>query len=176
MKSTNSITFSSDTGNIKRSDLDETSKMTEEYFGMEKDPDQMPATKENRDWLYEKALVCINLVRDGNKIIGYTFLLPCSKMLMDKFLNKEITEAKLAEAVRESTMSKSPEAIYLCASIFLKEYRGQGLATSAFKKQIDKFLCKNKPILFYEAYSVEGKKLAERVAKVTGLPLKAKIS
>ena len=177
MKPSKEITFSSDTGEIQRKDLDVTSKMSEDYFGMQKDPDQIPATKKNRDWVYANAEFCLNIVRDGRKIIGYAFLLPCTRALMDKFLSKNINEATLLESIKKKSTSDSPETIYLCASIFKEQYRKQGLATLAFKKMIDKLTPNGnyKPVLFYWGYSEAVKRLAEKVAKITDLELRARL-
>jgi hypothetical protein len=68
------ITFSSDTGEISREDMDVTSKIAEEYFEMEHDLEQIPATNENRDWIYNKIPECLDIIRNGEEIIGFTFM------------------------------------------------------------------------------------------------------
>ena len=81
--------------------MDETSRISEEYFGMEKDQNQMPATSENRDWVYKNIPDYVNIMRDNGKIIGYAFMLPCSKKLMEDFLAKKINEAILFEGIKK---------------------------------------------------------------------------
>ncbi len=170
------ITFSSDDSSISREDLNETSKMAEEYFEMEQNSDQIPATDENRDWIFDNIPEYLNIIRNEGKIIGYVFLLPCSKDLMEKFLRKKITEARLFEEIKKNEFSNNPEAIYLCASVLRKEFRGLGLATRAFLKSIRKITKngKNKPILFCWIYSSEGEKLVKRIANSTGIELRSR--
>lgn len=171
------ITFSSDTGLITRKDLEITSQMSEDYFGMQKDPDQMPATEENRDWVYKNSLDYLNIVKDNGKIIGFAFMLPCNKILMQDFISGKISEAKLVEGIKSLKLKNPSQTIYLCSSILDEEYRGKGLATLAFIKSIDKVTSnkKHKPILFYWGYSEEGKRLVERIANLTGLEVRSRI-
>ena len=149
--------------------------MSEEYFSMQKDSGQMNATEENKEWVYKNAENCLNIVRNNDEIIGYAFALPCNKKLMKDFLSKKISEKELFEQIK-NTKIKKPEAIYLCASVVKKEFRRRGLATSAFVKIINKIIynIKTKPILFYWGYSKEGERLAEKVANLTGLKLRAR--
>lgn len=146
-----SISFSSDDGKFSREDLNETSRIAEDYFGMQNDVSQIPATKETKDWIYRNAKDYLNIVRSDENIVGYAFMLPCNKKLMNDFLNKKINEAELFEGIKKIKLVKIPETIYLCASFLKEDFRGRGLATKAFIKSINK-ITKNgeyKPILFY---------------------------
>lgn len=168
------ISFSSDDGKISRKDMDTTSKMTEDYFGMEKDPEQIPATSENRDWVYKNIPDYVNIIRNGDEIIGYAFLLPCNRELMDKFISRKISEAELFERIKKIKLDKIPETIYLCASIVREKFRGRGLATEAFVKALNKLTHNGmeKPFLFYWKYSNEGERVAHKIADKTGLELR----
>ena len=170
------ITFSSDSGKISRKDLDETSKITEEYFGMKKDPNQIPATSENKDWVYKNIPDYLNIIKNNGKIIGYSLLLPCNRTLMDNFVKKKINEAGLFEGIKMVKLDGIPETIYLCASIVKEDFRKRGLATSAFIKVINKITHngKEKPILFYWKYSREGGRLVKKVAEITDLELRVR--
>lgn len=167
------ISYSSDDGRLSRKDIDITSEMSEQFFKMKKDPSQMAATIQTRDWIYRNAANCLNVIRNNGEIVGYTFLVPCSKKLMNDFVSKKIDEAKLIGEIEGSKLPAFPESIYLCASIVKEEFRGQGLATIAFTKLISKMISRTpvKPVLFYWQYSNEGGKLAKRVAAETGLEL-----
>jgi hypothetical protein len=169
----NNITYSSDDGKISREDIDITSEMSEQYFEMEKDPSQMAATVETRNWVFNNLRDYLNIIRNNNKIIGYVFRLPCNATLMNEFITKKIDEATLIAKIKKSKIPKSPDAIYLCASIVKKEFRGKGLATIASVKMISKIINKSKvkPCLFYWEYSKEGGKLDRRIANETGLKL-----
>ncbi len=171
----NNISFSSDEGKISREDLDETSRITEEYFGTEKDPSQMATTPQNRDWIYKNARGYLNIIRNNGEIIGYVFMLPCNKRLMEDFVTKKIDEATLFEGIKKMKLDGVPETIYLCASIVKEEFRGKGLATAAFVKAINYVThnLRSKPTLFYWRYSKEGEKLAKRV-EMSGLELRVR--
>lgn len=170
------ITFSSDVGGVKRGDIDVTSKMTEEYFGMEKDSSQISNTKEMRDWIYKNNKNYLNIIKDDRGIIGYSFFLPCTKKLMEEFVNNKITEAELVEQIKKIQFSGVPESIYLCSVIVDKKFQGRGLATSACIKIINKVTDngKQKPVLFYWEYFDEGGKLARKIAKLAGLELRVR--
>lgn len=168
------ISFSSDTGEIKLNDLNMTSRISEEFFGTHNDASQIPTTQKTRDWIYKNAKDYLNLVRVGDKIIGYAFLLPCNKIFMDEFISKEINEAKLFEKIKNLNTKRIPETIYLCASVIKEEFRGKGLSTTATIKIIRKVTdnLKKKPILFFWGYSKNGKKTAKKVSKLINLKLK----
>ncbi|MFA5856312.1 MAG: GNAT family N-acetyltransferase [Candidatus Pacearchaeota archaeon] len=170
----NDITYSSDKGKITQKDLNESSKISEDYFGTQKDSNQIPTTRQTRDWIYKNAQDYLNIIRSDGEMVGYTFMLPCNRILMDCFLSKKINEAELFEEIKKMKLKDTPETIYLCAAVLKEEFRGKGLATTAFVKAINKIIQngKNKPILFYWKYSEEGGKLSQRVAKFTGLELK----
>ncbi len=171
------ISFSSDHFSINREDLDEAGKMAEEYFELNQNPDQIPATEENGDWIFHNIPEYINIIRKDGKIIGYAFLLPCNNELMEKFLKKKINEAKLFEKIKKLKFKGIPETIYLCASFLRKEFRGLGLATTAFIKMINKITQngKNKITLFCWIYSSDGEKLAKRIANTTGFELRTRM-
>ena len=132
------IVFSSDNGIVNLEDLEETRNISEDYFGTQDDPNQIPTTQETRDWIYKNAKDYLNIIRDNNEIIGYTFLLPCNKKLMQDFISKKINEAELFKKIKKLDFKKYPETIYLCASILKEEFRGKGLSTIAAIKTIKK--------------------------------------
>ncbi len=168
------ITFSSDTGDIKRADLEITAKMAEDYFGTETDSEQIPTTVEVRDWVTTHIPDYLNIIRDKQEIIGYAFMLPCSSRLMHKFLAKRINERVMYEGIKKMKKLKNPEAIYLCASFVKEKYRGKGLSTTAFVKAINDITHqgKNKPVLFYWAVTAAGERVVRKVAEMTGLELR----
>ena len=49
--------------------LSATCNVSKSDFGMQKDPNQMSATKENRDWVYKNAPDYLNLTRNNGRII-----------------------------------------------------------------------------------------------------------
>ncbi len=168
------ITYSVDLGNLKRKNMDITSEMAQDYFGMQTDPNQIPAMNENRDWIFNNIPDYLNIIKSGDEIIGYALLLPCSISMMNKFIQRRINESKLFEEIKRMKIPKNPEAIYLCAAFIKKEYQNKGLATNACLNMIDKITQKgkNKPILFYLKFSEEGEKVATKISRLTGLELK----
>jgi len=168
------ITFSSDTGNIRRADLEVTAKMAEDYFGTDTDLEQMPTTKEVRDWVAENIPEYLNIIRDDQTIIGYAFMLYCSLKLMNDFLAKKINEREMFEGIKKLREYKNPKVIYLCATFVKEQYRGQGLSTTAYVKMIEKIIKegKIKPILFDWAFTPEGANIGKKIAEKTHLVLK----
>lgn len=167
------ITFSSDTGPWKREEIDETSRLTEEFFGMQNDSDQIPATKENRDCVFKNTNNYLNIIKNDGEIIGYFFILPCTNVLMNQFVNKEINEARLFEEIKKVKWKGCPESIYFCSVIIKSEFRRKGLASLAAEKTINK-ITKNgkyKPNLFYWAYSKAGEKMGAKLASIHNLKL-----
>lgn len=169
------ITFSSEQKKFARKDLDETSMMAEKYFGMEKDPNQIPATKENRNWIYKNLSNYVNIIKNNDKIIGFVFVIPCDLRLMKKFVDGKINESELFENVKKIEL-KNPKAIYLCSAFVNEKFRGKNLATSAMIKTIKNVTSngRNKPVLFYWKYSSDGEKLSKKISNLTGLDLVAR--
>ncbi len=173
MKSSEKITFSSDTGKVTRDDIEETSRMSVEYFFQKEDKTQMFPTPEYKEYVYKKSKNYLNVIKSNGEIIGYVFMLPCTIELMNEFLSKRIDENILVERITKIKFNGVPEAIYLCASIVKEEYRRRGLATTAFMKLIKKITknAKKRPVIFYWAYSPEGKALNEKRKKLIDLEM-----
>ncbi|MDO8661233.1 MAG: hypothetical protein Q7K43_05050 [Candidatus Woesearchaeota archaeon] len=167
------IIFSSDSGGFTREDLEVTSKISEDYFGTKKDPEQFPVCSESKEWMFTHQQ-CLNIMKSKGVPVGYSLMFPATTKLMNDFCDKEITEAELFESIKK--FKQKPDALYLCASIVEEKFRKQGLATTGFVKLIKNMVSQIKycPVLFYWEYSEEGKKLAEKVAKITCLQLRAR--
>ncbi len=157
------ITYSTDAG-LTYKDLRDTAEMAEKYFGTEKDPSQMPTDENASKWLLENIPDCVNVIKDNEELIGFTFIIPCNEDIMNQFLSKKINEAQLYEEVKKQKAHKNFTAIYLCSAFIKPEYRRKGLAAKAVMKSIKK-ITKKIPTLFFEAYSEEGKKTADAMAK-----------
>jgi len=155
------ITYSSDT-KLTFKDLRDTAELAEKYFGTKKDPEQMPTDENESRWLYENIPECVNVIKDNDKEVGFTFIIPCNKEIMDKFLSREINEAQLWEKVKREINYKNFTTIYLCSAFIIPRYRRKGLAVKAVLKSIDKIKrTKQIPTLFFEGYSEDGKKAVE---------------
>src|SRR3989338_2731456 len=111
-------------------------KISEEFFGTESDPDQMPITQESADKL--QSIHPDTIVYKFDEVsnpIGWAVVVPTSLAVMNKFINKEITEKDLLD---EATKEKKFESIYLCAAFVLPKFRRKGYATELFKEAIQK--------------------------------------
>ncbi|MDP4012111.1 MAG: GNAT family N-acetyltransferase [Candidatus Nanoarchaeia archaeon] len=170
------ITFTSEVG-LTREDIAESGRLAEQEFGMEADPDQIQISEKTYDWIYNHIPDCLNVIKLKGEVIGHTFIIPCSEILMNKFLNKEITENELFEKIKKTVTVKNFETIYLCAAFIKSEFRRQGLASKGMVNSIKKLLSKRdiKPTLFYWAFSEEGKKLATKIAENVDLDLKGRL-
>lgn len=167
------IIYSSDTNKASKEDVEIISQMAENYFKMREDPTQIKAAKETKEWIYTKFPESLNIIKNKDRIIGFTWVLPCSKELMNQFLEKKLNEFELFERIKQRTRKEKIESIYLCSSIIEKDFQNRGLATKGFVKSI-KLITKNKHsniTLFYWPFSKEGKALAEKVAKLTNFEL-----
>jgi GNAT superfamily N-acetyltransferase len=96
-------------------------------------------------------------------------IIPTTKEVMDDFLLKKITEKEILDRTPHGVKYDS---IYLCSALVLPEYRGKGLAkqmvTDAIQSIMNQHSIKS---LFVWSFSIEGKKLANAVAKEFNLPL-----
>jgi len=148
-------------------------KLAEDYFGTHYDKEQAKITKERGIWIHDNLPDCLNIIKCNNEVIGFTFILPATKLLMKKFIMHKINEEQLFKKVQNLINFKNFETLYLCSAFIKPEFRGKGLATKGFTKSIKKITKnKQKPTLFYWAYSKEGNKLALKIAKLTKLKIK----
>ena len=117
-----------------QSEIEETNKIAEELFGTEKDETQAKPTLENALELIsieKNNFICL---KDGDKIIAWSVVLPTSKESMEHFLKGKINERELFDI---SVPNPSFEALYLTAVIVLPQYRKKGIGSSLIKKQIE---------------------------------------
>ena len=171
----NNITFSVDYGRVSDKEADEVMALAEEYFKTESDSEQAKVNNENKNWIHNNIPECIDVIKDKEKIIGFTLIFPCKQETMSLFLNEKINEDELLELIKKELNYKEFDSIYLCQALIIPEYRRKGLAMKGLIKSIEKIISfsKNKkPVLFYWPFSNEGKKLAEKISEKTGLKLK----
>ena len=171
------ITFSVDEGRLSMKDHIKAAKMMNEYFKTDDDPEQATINMDNIKWVQENIIDCGDVIKFNGEIIGNTFILPCNKELMNKFLFKEINENQLFEEIKKKINYNNFDTIYLCSSFIKPEYRGKGLAIQGRIKSIKKIIGKRKikPILFYDAWTPEGDKSCKKVAEILGFEIKKRI-
>jgi hypothetical protein len=166
------ITFSTDTKEILKEDLGNILRIAKREFETDTDKDQIQPQGAYKDPIWKRNPNALNIIKEGKKFVGYTYLIPTSKELMNRFLKRGITEREL----RDITIKQNPdvEAIYLCAAYIEPEYRNNGLAKKAAIKSIRAISkgMKNKPYLFFWGYSKEGEKSAKGIANEIKFQLK----
>ncbi|HTC00425.1 MAG TPA: hypothetical protein VK705_07060 [Ferruginibacter sp.] len=145
-------------------------QLADEVFSSRTDPNQLS--------IDEKVIKRLQLIHpatmseydDGNGPAVWILVIPTTLNLMERFLEKKISEKELYEL---TLLKTKYEALYLCSAMTLQEYRGKGIAKKLIIQAIEN-IKKDHPIksLFVWAFSKEGDALAERVAILTELPLK----
>jgi GNAT superfamily N-acetyltransferase len=141
-------------------------KISEEFFGSQSDPDQMPINQESADKLFSLHPDTILYTFDeSDNPIGWAVVVPTSMRVMDEFLKKEISERRLLEKAVEE---KKFEALYLCAVFILPEYRRRGFAKKLLLDAIQKVSHGKDLELYAWIYSEEGKRLSDVIAKTLG--------
>lgn len=138
----------------------ESMKIAEEFFGTHQDPDQIPISQESHDKLLKLHPRSVIYKLIDEKLVAWIVVVPTISELMNKFISGEITERELFNLTEPQ---KSYDALYLCSSFVLPEYRRKGYAIELFLKAI-KDISQNKKIqLFAWPFSKEGQKLAKKL-------------
>ncbi len=141
-------------------------KISEEFFGTQSDPDQMPISHESAEKLNSiHPDTVLYMFNEKGDPIAWIVTIPTSIETMNNFIHKKITERELLDiAVRE----KSFDALYLCAVFVLPEYRRKGYAINLVKKSIFMLSGGGEIPLYCWLYSDEGKKLVSTLEKDFG--------
>lgn len=88
---------------------------------------------------------------------------------MDQFVAGQITEKELFEL---TPVGGAYEAVYLCSALILEEYRRKGITKNLAVRAIEKIRKKHQlKAAFAWAFSAEGDKTAESIARHCNLPL-----
>ena len=144
--------------------------LVEEAFYERDDAEgQITVNEEERAHLQAISPHCLSEYDDGNGPAIWLLVIPTTHQLMHSFIGGQIDEVSL---LMNTPPGVSYDALYLCSAITLPEYRHKGLTMKLAMDAIDN-ICKKQPIqsLFYWPFSDDGKKLAERIADYTKLPL-----
>ena len=147
-------------------------KLAEEVFATRTDADQLSVDEEVIRRLQSIHPATMSEYDDGNGPAVWILIIPTTLVLMNRFLENKISEKELYEL---TPLNICYEALYLCSATVLPEYRRKGIAKKLTIQAIES-IKKDHPIksLFVWAFSKEGDALAEKVAGLTGLPLKRK--
>lgn len=138
-------------------------KISEDFYGTEKDPDQIPITEETQEKLLsihpETALYEID---KNNEPISWVIVIPTSLETMEEFLTNELTENELFE---KAVIEKKFEALYLCSMFTMPQHQRKGLAKKLMLKAIQKLAPRPEQKLFSWAYSEEGRLALQSISK-----------
>lgn len=151
---------------MTKSNFERMIEIADEVFDVHHDPEQLAV---NEEIIKRLGQIHPSAVSEYEDAVCWIIVIPTTTELMNKFLDKEISEQKLYELTQPGMKF---DAIYMCSAMVLPEYRGKGIARKLTVEAIES-IRKDHPIksLFAWVFSKEGEGLAESVAKAVGLPL-----
>lgn len=160
------ITYSLINGNVTLSDYYATGKLAESYFHTHEHIEEMQISNELAKFIIKNFPESNNIIKNNNIIIGFTFILPCTKEGMNLFMENKITENELTDYIKYSMIHKKYESFYLCAAFIIPEFRNKHIIFEGFKIHVSKLLKYSKnPEFFCWIYSNEGKHLVYKLSK-----------
>jgi predicted GNAT family acetyltransferase len=154
---------------MPKSNFERMIQLSDEVFSSRIDPDQLNVNETVMEHLQLIHPDTISEYDDGSGPVCWILCIPTTFELMTQFINQKISERELYEL---TPLNTKYEAIYLCSALLLEEFRGKGIAQGLALKAIENIKMEH-PIkaLFLWAFSKEGEKLAEKVSRLSGLPL-----
>lgn len=144
-------------------------QLADEVFSYKSDPQQLDVNPQVIDRLHKIHPLTLSDYQDENGPVIWLLIIPTTGEIMNRFLNKEISEKELYEL---TPLNVKYEALYLCSALVLEEYRRKGITRKLILDAIEA-IKKDHPIkwLFVWPFSDEGNALAENIALVTSMPL-----
>jgi len=144
-------------------------KLADEFFEAKSDPMQISVNGKTMARLKRIDPGTMTEKRGKSGPIAWVMVIPTTAELMKQFTSKKINEMEL---LYKTPLRRKYNALYLCSALVLPEHRGKGVAKHLAVRAV-KAIGKKHPLeaLFYWEFSIEGKKLAESIAKEFSLPL-----
>jgi hypothetical protein len=147
-------------------------KISEEIFGTEKDPTQIPITHESGEKLEKLSPNWINYrLDDKGEPVSWVVVVPTTREIAEKFLSNEITEKEILDL---SSPQDHYSGLYLCAAVTVPEYRRMGLAIKLMQETIESIPTTEDCLIFAWSYSSEGGMLINKLEKVLGKKINTK--
>jgi ribosomal protein S18 acetylase RimI-like enzyme len=144
-------------------------ELAEDVFDVRNDANQLSVDEEVIERLEHIHPSTVSEFNDGNGPVFWILVIPTTIDVMNKFINRNITEQQLLDL---TPLDTPYEAIYLCSAMVLPEFRNKGIAKRLTLEAIEN-IRKQHPIktLFVWSFTKEGNSLAEYIARVNSLPL-----
>ena len=144
-------------------------RLAEENFHPSENPSEVVVTDALMARLRRMHPSTVSEKCDESGPIAWVLLLPTTEELIARFLDKRLSERQLFEETREGGVY---DVLYLSSALVLPEYRRKGIARRMIVDAVTS-VCRDQPIakLACWPFSVEGRLLAESVAKDCELPL-----
>jgi hypothetical protein len=148
-------------------------ELIDEVFSVRSDPDQLDVDEKVIERLKKIHPATVSEYDDGTGPSVWILMIPTTGDLMNRFLEKKISEKELYQL---TPLHTKYEALYLCSAIALPEYRGRGIAKNLTIRAIES-IQKDHPVktLFVWPFTKQGDMLAEKLALSVGLPLKKRM-
>jgi GNAT superfamily N-acetyltransferase len=149
--------------------LDRMIQMAEEVFAYKNDPDQLQVNQDIIERLHRIHPSTVSEYNEGDGPIAWLLVIPTTEELMNRFLERKISEKELFEL---TPLGIQYDTLYLCSAMVLEEYRRKGIIKNLVLKAIED-IRKDHPLkaLFVWSFTKEGDLAAEAIARMTELPL-----
>lgn len=144
-------------------------KLAEETFNVKNDPEQLDVNNEVVEKLHKLHPATLSEFSDDDGPVAWVLVIPTTTHLMERFLNKSITEKELFNL---TPVGASYDALYLCSALVLEEYRRKGITKQLTLEAIEN-IREDHPVksLFVWPFSDEGDLASQQIANLVGLPL-----
>ena len=144
-------------------------KLADEVFAVKSDPSQLDVNAEVLERLYKLHPATVSAFDDGNGPVAWVLLIPTTLDLMNRFLEKQISEKELFDL---TPIEAKYDAVYLCSALVLEEFRRKGIASQLALTAIDNMREMHQlKAVFVWAFTPEGDSAAETIANLAKLPL-----
>ncbi len=144
-------------------------QLADEVFAVKSDPSQIDVNAEVLERLCKLHPATVSAFDDGNGPVAWVLLIPTTLDLMNRFLEKQISEKELFDL---TPLEAQYDAVYLCSALVLEEFRRKGitkqLALTAIENMREIHQLK---AAFVWAFTPEGDSAAETIANLAKLPL-----
>ena len=144
-------------------------QLADQVFAVKDDPTQLDVNVQVLDRLHRIHPATVAEYNDGNGPVAWVLLIPTTTALMNHFLQGDISEKQLFDL---TPTDATYDAIYLCSAMVLKEYRRKGITRQLALQSIEAIRRVHPlKVAFVWAFTPEGDKAAETIAKMARLPL-----